>query len=170
MTMTDKTDSIHVILAQYADGPSLLDTALAGLSETDLDLAPSADEWSIRQIVHHIVDGDDLWKTCIKIALGNSDAVFSLGWYAVKSQEEWSESWAYPRRSLDSSIALYRANRAHIVDLLEHVPGALEKSIRFDRPGKEEMRITVFDVVELHVQHLEEHIASIKAIRQGNQR
>ena len=156
------------VLSQYADGPSLLDSALSGLSETDLDLAPSADEWSIRQIVHHIVDGDDLWKTCIKIALGNSDAVFSLRWYTVKSQDEWSESWAYPRRGLESSLALYRANRAHIVDLLEHVPGALKKSIRLERRGKEEIRITVFDVVEIHVQHLEEHLESIKAIRQAH--
>ena len=167
--MLNQTDT-QTILTQYADGPSLLDSALSGLSETDLDLAPSADEWSIRQIVHHIVDGDDIWKTCIKTALGNSEALFSLQWYSVKSQEEWSENWAYPRRGLEPSLALYRANRAHIVDLIENIPGALEKSIRFDRPGKEEMRITVFDVVELHVQHLAEHIESIKAIRQANKR
>jgi hypothetical protein len=163
--MLNQTDT-ETILAQYADGPSLLDSALAGLSETNLDLAPSADSWSIRQIVHHLMDGDDIWKTCIKIALGNSDALFSLQWYTVKSQMEWSESWAYSR-SLDSSLALYRANCAHIVDLLEHIPRALEKSVRFDRPAKEELRITVFDVVELHVRHLEEHIQSIKAIRRS---
>ena len=167
MTMLAQTDT-QTILTQYADGPSLLDSALSGLSETDLDLAPSADEWSIRQIVHHIVDGDDIWKTCIKTALGNSDALFSLGWYAVRSQMEWSESWAYPRRSLDSSLALYRANRAHILDLIEHVPGALEKSVLLERRGKEAIRITVFDVVELHVQHLAEHIESIKSIRQAH--
>jgi hypothetical protein len=167
MTMLAQTDT-QTILAQYADGPSLLDSALAGLAETGLDLSLDADSWSIRQIVHHIVDGDDIWKTCIKTALGNSDALFSLGWYAVKSQEEWSESWAYPHRGLESSLALYRANRAHILDLIEHVPDALEKTIRLERRGKEEIRITVFDVVELHVQHLAEHIESIKAIRQAH--
>ena len=165
--MLAHTDT-QTILNQYADGPSLLDSALSGLTETDLDLFPGADSWSIRQIVHHLVDGDDIWKTCIKIALGNGDALFSLQWYVVKSQMEWSESWAYSRRGLDSSLALYRANRAHILDLIEHIPGALEKSVRFDRPGKEELRITVFDVVELHVQHLAEHIENIKSIRQAH--
>lgn len=164
--MVTQTDTTKEILAQYADGPALLESALVGLSESDLNMALNADSWSIRQIVHHIVDGDDIWKTCIKTALGNSDALFSLQWYTVKSQMEWSESWAYSR-SLDSSLALYRANRAHIVDLLEHIPRALEKSVRLERPGKEEIRITVFDVVELHVRHLEEHIESIKAIRQS---
>ena len=158
----------QTILVQYANGPSLLDSALAGLSETDLDLTSSTDSWSIRQIVHHIVDGDDIWKICIKTALGNNDALFSLQWYTVKSQMEWSENWAYPCRGLASSLALYRANRGHIVDLIEHIPGALEKSVRLDRPGREEIRITIFDVVELHVNHLAEHIESIKAIRQAH--
>ena len=165
--MLNQTDT-QTILAQYTDGPSLLDSALSGLTKTNLDLSPGADSWSIRQIVHHIVDGDDIWKTCIKTALGNSDALFSLQWYVAKPQMEWSESWAYSQRGLESSLALYRANRLHIVDLIEHIPGALEKSVRFDRPGREEIRITVFDVVELHVRHLTEHIESINAIRQAH--
>lgn len=165
--MLNQTDT-QTILVQYADGPSLLDSALSGLSDADLDLTPGADSWSIRQIVHHLVDGDDIWKTCIKTALGNGDALFSLQWYVAKPQMEWSESWAYSRRSLDSSLALYRANRGHIIDLIEHIPGALEKSVLLERKGKEAIRITVFDVVELHVQHLAEHIANVKSIRQAH--
>jgi hypothetical protein len=165
--MLNQTDT-QTVLAQYMDGPSLLDSALAGLREIDLDLALSADSWTIRQIVHHIVDGDDLWKTCIKTALGSNEALFSLQWYTVRSQMEWAESWAYSQRGLDSSLALYRANRGHIVELLEHIPGAWEKSVRFERPGREEIRITIFDVVELHVDHLAEHIESIQAIRQAH--
>ena len=166
--MLNQIDTTKTILAQYADGPALLDSALAGLTETELDLTLSADSWSIRQIVHHIVDGDDIWKTCIKTALGNSDALFSLQWYAAKSQMEWSENWAYSHRRFELSLGLYRANRRHIVDILEHIPGACEKSVRLMRPGREEIRITVFDVVELHVQHLEDHIKDIRTILQAH--
>ncbi len=166
--MLNQIDTTQTILAQYADGPAFLDSALAGLSESDLDLALSAESWSIRQIVHHLVDGDDIWKTCIKTALGNSEAVFSLQWYTVKPQTESSESWAYARRGLEISLALFHANRHHIVDLLEHIPGACERSVRFQHPEKPEMRITVFDVVELHVQHLTDHIKDIQAIQQAH--
>jgi hypothetical protein len=166
--MNNQAETFKTVLAQYADGPMLLEQALSGLNDSDLDLTLSEDSWTIRQIVHHIADGDDIWKICIKTALGNSDALFSLQWYTVKSQMEWSASWAYPCRGLASSLELYRANRRHIVDVLEHIPGALEKSVRFDRPGREEIRITVFDVVELHVRHLTEHIESINAIRQAH--
>jgi len=165
--MINQIDTTKTVLNHYEDGPAQLESALAGLSESDLDFALSDDSWSIRQIVHHIVDGDDIWKTCIKAALGNSDALFNLQWYTAKPQMEWSESWAYSR-SLESSLALYRANRRHIVDLIEHIPGACEKSALLQRPGKADIRITVFDVVELHVQHLADHIKDIRTIRQAH--
>ncbi len=166
--MLNQTDLTQTILAKYADGPMLLEAALAGLYEVDLDFTLSTNSWSIRQIVHHIVDGDDLWKTSIKMALGNPEASFSLQWYTIKSQTEWSANWVYALRDIAPSLDMFRANRAHIVDLLEHIPGACEFSIRFDRPGKEEMRITVFDVLELHVRHLAEHLETIQAIRQAH--
>jgi hypothetical protein len=166
--MLNQIDTTQTILAQYADGPALLDVALAGLSESDLDLALNAESWSIRQIVHHLVDGDDIWKACIKTALGNSEAVFSLQWYTAKPQMEWSENWAYARRRLETSLALLHANRHHIVDLLEHIPGAYERSVRFQLREKPETRITVFDVLELHVRHLTDHIKDIQAIRRAH--
>ncbi len=167
--MTTQTESVEAILAQYADGPARLEAALIGLNDSEIDLSMTADSWSIRQIVHHIVDGDDIWKTCIKAALGNSDASFSLQWYTVKPQIEWSESWAYARRSLETSLTLFHANRSHIIDLLQHIPSSCEKTIRFKPSEKPEMQITVFDVVELHVRHLEEHIQEIQRILQVRQ-
>jgi hypothetical protein len=64
------------VIARYIEGPTLLERALTGLKEADLDTAPSKGGWTIRQIVHHIVDGDDIWKTCIKHI------------FVLKSQEE----------------------------------------------------------------------------------
>jgi hypothetical protein len=163
--MATQTELSETVLAQYADGPARLESALVGLTESDLNLSLAVASWTIRQIVHHLVDGDDIWKIFIKAALGNSDALFSLQWYTAKPQMEWSESWAYACRDLDSSMALFSANRRHIVDLLEHIPGACEKSIRFQRLENPEIRITIFDVLELHVRHLADHIKDIQAIR-----
>lgn len=165
--MLDQTDT-QTMLSQYADGPSLLDSALAGLSETDLDLALSADSWTIRQIVHHIADGDDLWKACIKAALGNRDGLFTLQWYWDRPQMEWSESWRYASRSVESSLTLLDANRHHIVELLEHVPDVMEKSIRLQPPHDAEVRITIKEVLEMQVRHMTGHTQDIQAIRQAN--
>jgi hypothetical protein len=151
-------------LAQYADGPAQLEAVLCGLTESDLDLAKSPDSWTIRQIVHHIVDGDDIWKTCIKAALGNGEGLFSLEWYWAKPQTEWAENWKYTDRPIESSLALFRANRHHIIELIQKTPNVWEKSIRIKTPRNEEPRITIKEVLEIQAPHVFEHIADIQSI------
>ncbi len=57
-------------MARYAEGVYALDEVLEGLSDQGLDLSRDQGKWTIRQIVHHIVDAEDIWKSCIKAALG----------------------------------------------------------------------------------------------------
>ena len=163
--MTEQVDKSEVILAQYADGPVQLESVLVGFTESDLDLAQTTETWTIRQIVHHIVDGDDIWKTCIKAALGNSEGLFSLQWYWDRPQAEWAENWHYANRSIESSLALLRANRHHIVELVQQTSDAWEKSIRLKWPDREEVRITVGDVLEMQARHVAGHINDIQTIR-----
>jgi uncharacterized damage-inducible protein DinB len=166
--MTTPTESSETILARYAEGPAQLEAALRDLSESDLDLALAADSWSIRQIVHHLADGDDLWKMCIKAALGNSDGLFTLQWYWDKPQTEWVENWKYARRDIRSSLALLRANRQHIMELMQQIPKAWEKSIRLRPPNGQEERVTIGEVVEMQANHIVGHIHDIQSIRQAH--
>jgi DinB superfamily len=166
--MTGQADTINATLALYADGPAQLEAALTGLTESDLNLAQTSDSWTIRQIVHHLADGDDLWKICIKAALGNSEGLFSLQWYWDKPQTEWAENWKYADRSIEPSLALLRANRHHIVELVQQTPNAWEKSIRLKWPDSEEERITIRDVLEMQANHIVGHINDIRMIRQAH--
>jgi hypothetical protein len=93
-------DSQTTIIARYADGPAQLEQALTGLHDADLDAPPAQGGWTIRQIVHHIVDGDDLWKPCIKAALGNEQGEFTLEWYWAVPQDTWADRWAYSGRPI----------------------------------------------------------------------
>jgi uncharacterized damage-inducible protein DinB len=154
------------ILELFKRGPSILENALAGLSDIELDYAPSNGGWSIRQIIHHIADGDDIWKTCIKIALGNEQAEFTLQWYSALPQTEWAKRWSYENRSIDASLALFRANRDHILQLLEYVPDGWSKSIQFrDSNGKIEV-VPVGFVIQMQADHVVHHVKRITAIRE----
>ncbi len=168
--MTNQADTFKTILAQYADGPMLLEQALGGFNESDLDLALGADSWSVRQIVHHIADGDDIWKICIKAALGNSDGIFTLQWYWDKPQLEWSANWKYASRSTGSSLALLRANRRHTVELVEQTARAWEKSIWLEPPNGQKERITVAWIIEMQAGHVVDHIKDIQAILRAHGR
>lgn len=153
------------LVHEYADGPDRLARELAGLSDTQLDRRLTADTWSIRQIAHHIVDGDDIWNTCIKAALGNQAGEFSLKWYWDVPQTEWTGFWQYEKRSLETSLALFKANRAHIVELLNLIPDAQLRSCLIRWPGNPEIEpVRVEQIVKMHVDHLKGHLQDIKSI------
>jgi hypothetical protein len=164
-----QTDNTDVVIALYADGPSQLEAAIAGLSETSFDVSSNPESWTIRQIVHHVVDGDDLWKMHVKAALGNSDGVFSMLWYWGIPQDEWVENWHYAGRAIEPSLALFRANRGHIVQLMQQVPDAWERFIFLQLPNGEKVRRTVGYTIEQQATHVVEHINEILAIRQTHQ-
>ena len=158
-------DSQASIVARYAEGPARLEQALAGLQDADLDAPPAQGGWTIRQIVHHIVDGDDLWKVGVKAALGNEQGEFTLAWYWVLSQDTWADRWAYAGRPIDVSLALFTAIRAHVTQLLAHVPGAWNRSVTVRKPDGGTTRLTVGAVVEMQADHLQHHVRRILAIR-----
>lgn len=162
--MNRQTPNPDAILILYADGPTLLEAAIGGLNEAALNLSQNSDSWTIRQIVHHIVDGDDIWKTCIKASLGNNDGTFSLQWYWDKPQIDWAKNWKYASRSLGTSLALFRANRHHILELISQTPNAWEKSIRINTPKNKETRITIGEVLDMQASHVVDHISDIQSI------
>lgn len=157
------------ILKQYASGPAQLKAALEGLAEKDLDLTlppdPSGESWTIRQYVHHVADGDDIWDICVKAALGNQEGSFTLQWYWEKPQVEWAKNWKYADRGIESSLELLTANRRHIVELVQGDADAWEKSIRIQWPKREEGCITLGNVIEMQARHLAGHINDIQNIQ-----
>jgi uncharacterized damage-inducible protein DinB len=157
-----------VTMAQYAEGPGLLERAVAGLSDGELDIGERDDTWTIRQMVHHVVDGDDLWKGFVKQAIGNPGSRFELQWYWDMPQTEWAASWAYASREVDPSLALFRASRAHIVQLLEQVPEVWERSLLVRWPRGKEQEVTVAWVVEMQAQHVIGHVDDIQRARQAH--
>ena len=163
--MAEQTQDPDAVLARYADGPDQLEAAIAGLTDANLDVAQTSDTWTIRQYTHHVVDGDDLWKTCIKAALGNSTDVFSLQWYWDKSQDTWAESWDYAGRAIEPSLVLFHANPRHVVQLLQQIPDAWERRVLVRWPNGQEAQLTVGYVVKMQADHVMSHINDILTIR-----
>jgi uncharacterized damage-inducible protein DinB len=153
------------VLTRFKEGVALLESALSGLQDTDLDMSPSKGGWTIRQIVHHICDGDDIWKNCIKIALGNEQAEFTLEWYSAFSQKEWADHWAYQLRSIDVSLELFKAIRTHVLQLLENIPDSWNRAVDFRNRNGEIERLPVGFIVEMQATHVEHHVKRILSIR-----
>ncbi len=157
-------DDQDAVVARYVEGPALLERALAGIQDADLDAPPSQGGWTIREIVHHIVDGDDIWKLCIKMAMGNEQAEFALGWYWGMSQQTWGDRWAYGSRSLDASLSLLKATREHILQLLETVPQSWNRAVALRKRDGQIERVPVGFVIQMQADHVFHHIQRIRDI------
>jgi hypothetical protein len=153
------------VLESFKQGPNILENALVDLSDIELDYVPSNGGWSIRQIIHHVVDGDDLWKIGIKMALGGEEAEFTLKWYMALPQIEWAKRWSYEKRSIDISLTLFRAIRSHILQLLEYSPNGWNKSVQIRNPKGEIEVVPVGFVIQMQTDHVEHHVKRILEIR-----
>src|SRR5690349_6716677 len=46
------------LIESYRVGYAEVEAALAGITDTELDARPGPDEWSAREIVHHLADSE----------------------------------------------------------------------------------------------------------------
>jgi len=153
------------LLDEYLNLPERLDTVIAGLEEKDLDLCLESG-WSIREYICHLVEGEQLWQVNLRMIIGLSGEKLPFSWYPEHSQDEWAELWAYGKRSLNVLLEQYHADTRYLVDTLKHLPEVWENYGCIKWPGYvEERRYTVRDIVEMHIQHLDEHADDIRAIR-----
>ena len=151
-------------IALYASGIDELEAALAGLSEQDLDLARGGSDWTIRQIVHHIADGDLLFALSMSMALAEPGREFTQNW--PSDNAPYARNLQYAQRDIAPSLALIRAIRTHFVVLARLLPDALERAVH-------EADGTTWSFgrfLNIDLRHAFEHIDEIWAIRTAHGR
>jgi hypothetical protein len=154
----------EAILAQFVAGTDDLARALDGLSEEALDLARATEKWSIRQIVHHVVHGDDVVGMRIKAAIGSPGSTWNSPWY---DHQEWVESLDFCRRAIEPGLAFLRANRLFVAHVIEHLPDAWERHVLVERRGaSEEVPFTVDRGITILACHIPWHVEQIRETRQ----
>lgn len=142
----------------YHAGPGALDAALSDLSDDQLDLAQRPGGWTIRHIVHHLVDTEATVLGRPMFAIAEPGRVYVGN---VWSQDIWAAGLDYEHRDIATSVALFRAIRAHISHLLGHIPDAWTRTTVDDRGDPS----TVGVAIAMLVSHACAHIEQITEIR-----
>jgi uncharacterized damage-inducible protein DinB len=153
-------------ISRFREGPFLFEAVVKGLKDDVLDFIPSRGGWTIRQIVHHVVDGDDIWKLGIKMAMGSENAEFSLGWYGGMSQETWGDRWAYGSRPIEASLSLLKASREHILQLLDSGTDVWNRAVLLRTRDGQIERVPVGFVIQMQADHVFHHLRRIRDILQ----
>ena len=159
-------DTDQALLERYQHLPDRLETAIAGLGEAQLDLMLDTG-WSIREYVHHTVEGELLWQVNLRAILGRNGIEFPFNWYFGSTQDEWADCWSYGKRDIGPALTLFRGNTASLVGMLRNAPAeAWNHYGRVIWPGQEkENCITIRDIVMMHLRHMDMRTADIQSIR-----
>ena|SRR6185312_14673666 len=154
-------------LALYERGAKNLEALLAGLSEADLDLTRVPGEWSIRQIVHHIAEGDALFMVPIKSALAQSGSTFVRN-ALDPDPDAGPVALGLASRPVESSVTLTKAIREQLSQLIRYVPDSWGHYVMMKSPEGDDggRRMDVGLLVGIMVSHMAEHCDEIKTIRE----
>jgi len=156
---TEARHSEQESLALYLSVVDELEAAVTHLSESDLELSLSADSWSIRHIVHHLADSETLFVWWMKLALAESGRTYIQIW--PDGNDVIATTLQHTKRPIAPSVALVRASRTHIAQLIPYVPDAWER-YTLDQDGN---KTTFRELVALMLRHALDHIDEIVAIR-----
>lgn len=162
--MTDTKQSPEEVLKKFMNGIEQLDQALKDVTGSHLDLARAPGKWTIRQIVHHIADSEEVWKMAIKAALGNPGCTFDFSWYILDNK--WGVPLKYESRPITEDISIFKAARGQVVELINHVDQPWEKNmILVHKDVKEEQEYLVTGMINWQIQHLQMHVDQILETR-----
>ena len=149
------------LVKKFSEGISQLEEVLDGLGESDLDQCREPGKWSIRQIVHHIAESEVLWNTALKAALANPGCIFDFNWYIADNI--CAGPLFYHKRPIKESLALFRASRKQVLELLHLVDRFWEQSlfVQHENMGGKR-KFAVEEIVQWQDKHLRLHIIQIK--------
>ena len=144
---------IQELISAYAEGPRLLESAVAGISPGELHFTPGPEHWSIHENVVHVADSELVAAARMRFVVAEPGvALVSF------DQEKWARAMDYRSQSLEGALALFRAIRAVTTEVLRRAPGeAWEHAGIHTEAGPQ----TLVGVVEHFADHVPYHLRTI---------
>ena len=149
---------LTTFVQQIADTPARMRSAVAGLSEWQLDTPYRLGGWTVRQVVHHVPDSHMNSYTRFRLALTEDEPVIKP--YEEKRWAELSDARTAP---IEVSLALLEALHARWAPWLSTLSEAdWNRSFRHPELGL----ISLRNNAALYAWHGRHHIAHITSLRE----
>ncbi|RKN83714.1 DinB family protein [Paenibacillus ginsengarvi] len=155
LRLTDNDN--HELIEKYKRGPSELLQAIAGLNDAEMDKTRAPGKWSMREIVHHIIDCDMNYFQINRYALADTGSTFFFNEF---NGDVWNSKMDYKNRSIELEMRLFTMMREYIAYLCTTLPNSLDRVLMHEH-GK----ATVHAALEHDVQHATHHIEQILETR-----
>jgi hypothetical protein len=134
----------------------------AGRSDAELDERPDGSPFTIRELVHHIVEANVVAASIVVAGLGSPGSVYDWSWMLPFGK--WMERMRYDAKPIGPTVALLEALNEYVVAQIEPLPDGLERTVQLrDEPGGELRTMTIADVLMQEWNHAREHVEAIRA-------
>jgi len=145
------------LIETYKRVPNVLNQAIIGLSDSDMDKTRAPGKWSIREVVHHIVDCDMNYFQINRFALADTGETYLFNQF---DGDVWNFKMNYKDRPIELEMKLFTMLREYIAYLCASLPNSLDRVLMHEH-GK----ATVRDALNHDIQHASHHIAQILETR-----
>jgi uncharacterized damage-inducible protein DinB len=140
--------------------PAKIKQAVKGLSDEQLDSQYRDGGWTIRQVVHHVVDSHINSYTRFKLALTEDNP-------AIRPYDEalWAELPEAKTGPVELSVPLLDALHKRWVVMLKNIPARQFERKLYHPGSKSEM--TIASLLHLYAWHCDHHLAHITNLKKS---
>ena len=149
----------QVLIDHYLAGPELVQQAVQGMSQEQLDAKPIPGKWSTRQVVCHLADFEPIYADRMKRVIAEQCPTFFGG-----DPDTFAAHLAYDHRSISAELSLLTAVRQQMAAILREL-----NADDFQRVGNhsESGRVTLEDLLRNIGNHVPHHIQFIDEKRKA---
>jgi len=147
----------EALVLRYDAGVGLVEAALAGITDSELDHTPADGGWTARMVVHHLADSETNSYVRLRRLLAEPPGVVLEGY----DEAEWARELHYDR-PIAVSLDVFRSVRASSSELLTTITDAdLERTGVHTESGA----YTLADWLRIYAEHGEDHARQIREAR-----
>lgn len=156
MTPAERESLIH----RYAEGPIVLERALATIHADKMRWRPAPGKWSAHEVIIHCADSETNAHMRLRYLIAEREAVI-MGY----DQDRWAEALDYHALPVEPALATIRAVRANTVPLLRRLTEA-----QWSLSGRHSEHTAPYGTeqwLRIYAEHLEVHARQLGRIRDG---
>jgi uncharacterized damage-inducible protein DinB len=146
------------LIAEIAETPGALRSAVAGLSRDQLETRYRPGGWTVKQVVHHVPDSHMNAYCRFKLALTEDEPTIK-----PYDQEKWAELADSQRVPIDVSLDMLDSLHQRWVALLRSMAAAdFNRGLRHPEHGRV---LTLAQMLGLYAWHGRHHVGHITSLR-----
>jgi hypothetical protein len=145
------------LIEQYRNGYQMVTDALRQITEMELDARPAPDEWTVREIVHHLADSEMTSAIRLRRLLAEHEPEIT-GY----DEMEFARRLFYGDRPIEASLEAFAAARKTTAEIIDRMT-----EDDWNRAGRhsEQGHYSTEDWLRIYAAHAANHAEQIRRAR-----